>query len=150
MMPEYSTESFQCGSRYLSHQAVCGDLPELAKEVEAAIRERCDVTPHATGELMVPSGSGMIDACESFPKQNQSSGIAEAIRVTLLGARLTDDDFDAAVLRLAHAGAGWHQQVGFAKALDGDRGLRHAVLHQFGCHCLGAAHRQALVILWSA
>ena len=83
MMPEYSTESFQCGSRYLSHQAVCGDLPAPRQGGRSGNAERCDVTPHATGEPIVPSGSCMIDVCESFPKQNQSSGIAESIRVKL-------------------------------------------------------------------
>ena len=37
--------------------------------------------------------------------------------------------------------------MGIAKALDGDRVLRHAVLDQFGFHGLGTTYRQTLVVL---
>src|SRR5690348_10602472 len=57
-----------------------------------------------------------------------------------------DDDLHAPVLRLAHTRAGLHQQVRFAEALDADRALRYTVTHEFACDCLGASHRQALIV----
>ena len=56
----------------------------LAEEVEAAIESVVTWLYIASVKLLAPSGSGMIDARESFPEQNQGSGIAEAIRVRLL------------------------------------------------------------------
>src|SRR6185312_7776223 len=58
-----------------------------------------------------------------------------------------DDDLDAAVLWLANARAGRHQQIGIAEALDGDGVLRHAVADQFRLHGARSAQRQALVVL---
>jgi hypothetical protein len=55
----------------------------LAKEVEAAIESAATWLYIASVKLIAPSGSGIIDARESFPKQNQGSGIAETIRVRL-------------------------------------------------------------------
>jgi hypothetical protein len=46
MIPEYSTESFQCGSRCLSHRAVCSDLPAPGQGGRSANRERCDLALH--------------------------------------------------------------------------------------------------------
>jgi hypothetical protein len=80
MIPEYSTESFQCGSRCLSNPAI---YERLAKGVKAAIESVVTWLYIAGVELIAPSGSGMIDAYESVPKQNQPSSIAEAIRVRL-------------------------------------------------------------------
>jgi hypothetical protein len=37
MISEYSIESFQRVTRYPGHYAVCGGLPALAREFEAAI-----------------------------------------------------------------------------------------------------------------
>jgi hypothetical protein len=44
----------------------------------------------ASVKLTAPSCSGVIDARENFPKQNQGSGIAEAIRVRLLRRSIYD------------------------------------------------------------
>ena len=84
MIVECSMESFQCGSRCLGNQAVCDDLPPPGQgsrignkdfwDLGSTLQRRADVPP---------SGGGMIDALESVLKQNQGSGIAEAIRVRL-------------------------------------------------------------------
>jgi hypothetical protein len=55
----------------------------LANEVEAPIESAVTWLYIASARLIAPSGSGPIDAYESVPGQNQSSGIAEAIRVRL-------------------------------------------------------------------
>ena len=49
----------------------------------------------------------------------------------------TDDDLDAAVLRLAHAVAGLHQQARFAATDGGDGSGRNAELDQ---REIGRAH----------
>src|SRR3984957_14024729 len=59
----------------------------------------------------------------------------------------TNDDLHPPVLRLAHTGAGWYPQGCIAKALDGDRVVRHAILDQFRGYGLGTTDRQALVVL---
>ncbi len=66
--------------------------------------------------------------------------------MTGLGPRLVQDDFDAAVLRLAHAGAGRDQEVGFAVGVDGDFRGWDAVGHQLGGNRFGAAFGEALVV----
>jgi hypothetical protein len=57
----------------------------LAREVAAAIKSAVTRLDIASVELIARSGSGTIDAHESFPKQNQSSGITEAIQGRFLG-----------------------------------------------------------------
>ena len=59
-----------------------------------------------------------------------------------------NDDLDAAVLRFADAGAGagWYQQMRFAKTLDGDDRLGHPIPDQFGGIGLGPADRQGPVV----
>jgi len=52
-------------------------------------------------------------------------------------SRLPQDDLDATVLKLAHAGRRGYERSGIAEALDVDRGLRHAAANQF---CFVAAH----------
>src|SRR3984957_1798841 len=59
----------------------------------------------------------------------------------------TNDDLHPPVLRLAHTWAGRYQQMCIAKALDGDRVGRHAILDQFRGYGLGTTDRQALVVL---
>jgi hypothetical protein len=56
-----------------------------------------------------------------------------------IAAKLIQNDFDAAVLRFAHAGAGWHQQVGVAKTLGRDLGCRHAIGNQLRFNSLRPA-----------
>ena len=58
----------------------------------------------------------------------------------------TDDDLYTPVLRLAHAGTSWHQQIGIPKALNGDGVLRHTIGNQFGLDGFGAANRETLVV----
>src|SRR5580698_7050217 len=88
MLPECSTESFQCDSRYLGHRAVCGDLPAAGQGGRSDNKERCNLVLHCQHQADVtPPGIDMIDARERFPKQNQGPGIAEAIRVRLLDQR---------------------------------------------------------------
>jgi hypothetical protein len=53
---------------------------------------------------------------------------------------LADDDLDAAVLWLAHAGAGRYEQVRLSKALDADGALWDAVAHQFARDRLGTPY----------
>ena len=68
-------------------------------------------------------------------------------RVNPVDVLSVDDDLHPPVLRLAHAGAGRHQQMRLAVALDLDSALRHAVADQLAFHRLRAAHRQPLVVL---
>ena len=53
----------------------------------------------------------------------------------------TDDDLHPAILWLAHAWTGRHQEVRVAEALDGDRILRHAVRNQLRLDCLRSTNR---------
>jgi hypothetical protein len=46
MIPEYSTKLFQCGSRCLSHRAICGDLAAPRQGGRSGNRERSDLTLH--------------------------------------------------------------------------------------------------------
>src|SRR6185312_11941040 len=59
---------------------------------------------------------------------------------------LAEDDLDSAVLRLAHARAGGHQEMRLAVAVDVDRVRRHTVPDQLGLHRAGATDREALVV----
>jgi len=43
MLPEYSTESFQCGRRCLTSRPVCDDLPKTGREGRSGNRKRDDL-----------------------------------------------------------------------------------------------------------
>src|SRR3954451_7760423 len=59
----------------------------------------------------------------------------------------TDDDLYTPVLRLAHAGTSWHQQIGIPKALNGDGVLRHTIGNQFGLDRFCTTNRETLIVL---
>src|SRR5215831_19560865 len=59
---------------------------------------------------------------------------------------LLDDDFDAAVLRLAHAVGGRNQEALLAHADYGNGLRRHAVAHQGVLDRIGAPERQRHVV----
>ncbi len=58
----------------------------------------------------------------------------------LLWLILSNNDFHAAVLGFAHALGGGHQRMCFAKAVDIDSGLWHAIAHQLSGDGLRATH----------
>jgi hypothetical protein len=57
-----------------------------------------------------------------------------------------ENDLDAAVLRLAHAGGGRHPVVVLAAAADRHLVARHAEAGERACDVAGAPFRQALVV----
>lgn len=63
---------------------------------------------------------------------------------------LAQDDFDAAVLRLAHTHRRRDERTVETEALDGDFVAGNATANQLGGHRFGAADGQALVVGGSA
>ena len=108
--------------------------PQPATRAISSLLQESGLTWVSPKREAAPPGGGTAQG-ESTERYRSSRGAS------------TDDDLHPAVLRLTHARTGGHQQVSVAEALDGDRALRHAILDQFRLHCLGAADRQALIVM---
>ena len=98
--------------------------------------------PDTMKELQVPADIGTPSLWVGLRLGAKKGGIAFLVCSRVL----LDDDLDAAVLRLAHAVAGLHEQALLAAANDRDRLRRHALTHQGVLHRVRATQRQCHVV----
>src|SRR5690606_36976848 len=108
--------------------------------------------PRTTAPNVVP-GSGSMSNMRAMgpsslsahdtglPMIKETAGRRPAVPRVRSGA-LLDHDLDAAILRLAHAVSGRHQQSLLADPGNRDRRGRNAVAHQGVLDGIGAAQRQ--------
>jgi len=91
----------------------------------------CSVFLRAINEVDPTPAGSRFGTCSQSSTQNEPAPFR---RAPALLSRLPQDDLDAMVLKLAHAGRRGYERIGVAEALDVDRGLRHTAANQFCFH----------------
>src|SRR4051812_48245272 len=86
-----------------------------------------------------------------YPPRHKKGRLAAPQSVSSSVSRQSvNNDLHTTVLRLTHSGAGRHQKMRVAEALDDDGILRYPIAYQFALHCPGTTHRQALIVAWGS
>jgi len=64
MIPEYSSESFQCGRRFVDYRAVSGNLVAVGQEGRCGNKEQGDLALHCQRRADVPPPGSAGSVCQ--------------------------------------------------------------------------------------